>query len=76
MSVTELKKPTNKDAAEVLEEALERVRAGELTTVSVSWVTADGAIGGSNSSGGNTFTTWAAMEHNARSFYANVVCEE
>ena len=76
MSVTELKKSPNKDAIEVLEEALVKARAGELMAVGVSWVTSDGGIGGNNSSGGDVFLTWASLEHNARSFYNNVVCED
>ena len=62
---------SNAQAIKILESALEKVKQGELTSVAVSWVTKDEAIGGDISKGKNQILMWASLEHTARSFYNN-----
>jgi hypothetical protein len=71
-----LKAKPNSDAIEMLESALERVRSGELSAVGLSWVTRDGSIGGDVSASNNGLLMWASLEHNARSFYTDILMEE
>lgn len=70
------KPPANKDAINVLEEAIEMIKKGELSQVAVSWVTSDHAIGGNLSSGGNNILMWASLEHGARECYKDIVLKE
>ena len=63
----------NADAIDLLNEMIERVKDGEISAVSVSWVTSDNTIGGDTSSGDHQIMMWAALEHNARTFYTNHV---
>ena len=74
--LTPIKIQTNHDAIEMLEHAIERVKSGEIISVGVSWVTSDQAIAGDISKGGNNIMMWAALEHVARSFYADVINED
>jgi hypothetical protein len=76
MSISELKKAPNKDAIEVLEEALERAKNGDIVDVAISFVTTGGGISGDCSGGSNQIMMWAALEHHCKSFYKNVICEE
>lgn len=66
----------NKDAIEVLETALERVKSGEIKSVSISWVTKEGYICGDISSGDNQLTMLASMENTLWSFKQMVFDEE
>lgn len=60
----------NKEAIEILEDALEKVKSGEYSSIHVAWVTKDTGIGGTFSSGTN-FLMWASIENAARSYYKN-----
>jgi hypothetical protein len=59
----------NKDAIDVLEKALERVKKGEIASVAVSWVTTDQSIGGDTSEGPNQIMLYASLQHSTNCFY-------
>lgn len=63
MKIVTLNPGQNKDAIEILEEALRRVKKGELTAVSLSWVTKDGRICGEISSGKNQLLMLTSIEN-------------
>ncbi len=69
MKSTPINIHSNAHAIKILESALEKVKCGEITSVAVSWVTKDEAIGGDVSKGQNQILMWASLEHTARSFY-------
>ena len=69
MKVVPISTPTNDDAVLVLEEAIRRVKAGEISSVGLAFVFSDGGIGGEVSNGKDNVMMWAALEHNARDFY-------
>lgn len=73
MKVVSMRESSNSDAVDVLEEMIERVKSGEVTAVAISCTTNNNSISGIVSSGANVIMIWAAMEHNARQFYENVV---
>ena len=75
MKVVPIKIKVNEDAIGMLKETLERVKSGELKSISIGWVLNDGAIGGNVSAGDDNMLMWAALEHLARSFYNNVICQ-
>jgi len=66
----------NKEAIVVLKEAIEMVESGEITQLSLSWVKADGSIGGDISGGDNNIAMWASIEHSAKSFYIDAILDE
>ena len=76
MKVIPIGKSENKNAIQFLEETIDKVRAGTITAVAISWVESDNSIGGDVSNGGNQILMWAAMEHAAKSFYLDQVREE
>ncbi len=59
----------NNDAIELLEQTIEKIKSGEISSVSVSWVTSTGSIAGQVSNGCNQILMWASMEHAAKQFY-------
>ncbi len=69
--IAKIKAEVNKNAVEVLEAALVRVKSGEITAIGLSWVTSDLGIGCSSSSGPDNFKMWASLEHSAREFYVD-----
>jgi len=69
MTVLEIKKKINKDAIEVLEEALNTVKSGEMVSVAVVGVLKNGGIYWDIGSGNNAFTMWAALMHTANEYY-------
>ncbi len=73
MQVIPIKIKPNADAIDMLNEVIERIKSGEISAVSVSWVTKNGAISGDVSNGENNLMMWASMEHSARSFYNDVI---
>lgn len=66
----------NKDAEELLEITLDKVRDGEIRSIALSWVTSTGAIGGDISKGKDNFAQWASIQHLERTFYKNVIDNE
>lgn len=66
----------NLDAVEVLEQALERAKKGEIAAVAVTWVTKENSIDGEFSKGDNQIMMWAAMMHCTQEFYEGVVLGE
>lgn len=68
MTVISFNPNENKDAVEVLEEALRRVKSGDIASVSVSWVTKSGNVCGDISSGENQLLMMASMENTLWSF--------
>ncbi len=73
MQVIPIKIKPNTDAIDMLNEVIERIKSGEISAVSVSWVTKNGEISGDVSNGENNLMMWASMEHSARSFYNDVI---
>jgi hypothetical protein len=77
MKVVSIEKSQNNDAIEMLESAIESIKAGKITAVGISWVDDNNSIGGDISRGGNQILMWASLEHSAKSFYKdNVDVEE
>lgn len=76
MEVAKLERSVNKDAVEVLEDALAMVKNGEISAIALSWLTPEGSMSGQCSHGHNNIMMWAALEHHAREFYNNVICED
>ena len=72
-SITPKETQPNQDAIEMLEGMIERVKAGEVTTVGLAYTTKGGSIGGDVSKGNDNFLMWASLEHLARTFYADIV---
>jgi len=73
MKIVPMEVKPNSDAIEILERAIEDLKKGEITSVGISWVTKDGAIGGDVSGSNNGILMWASLEHNAKSFYADII---
>jgi len=73
MKLVNIEKSENKDAIEMLEEVIEKVKSKNITAVGVSWVTSRGSIGGDMSSGDNNIMMWASLQHNANSFYNDII---
>ena len=69
MKVVQFGNNENKDAIDLLESTIARVKAGEITAVAVSWVEGNSSISGDVSNGKNNLLMWAALEHAAKSFY-------
>lgn len=63
MKLVPLKPRTNSDAVEVLEEIMERVKAGEIKAVSIAYVTSDHGVSGDISSGDDNLMMLAAIEN-------------
>lgn len=59
----------NKNAVEVLEEALAMAKSGEISQCAMCWVMPDETISGRYSSGDRNITMWAALSHCEREFY-------
>lgn len=74
MKIVPLEKQENKDAVDLLEETIERVKSGEIRAVTVVWVTNTG-IGGDTSSGENQILMYAALEHQAKVFHQTFIQE-
>lgn len=75
MTIINFNPNENKDAVEVLEEALRRVRSGDIKSVSISWVTKKGAVCGDISSGDNQLLMLASMENTLWSFKEGIFNE-
>ena len=75
VSITPRGKQPNKDAIEMLEDMIERVKDGEITTVGLAYTTKSNSIGGDVSKGDNNFLMWASLEHLARTFYVDIVLD-
>lgn len=75
-NIVEIKAHPNQDAIDVLEEALVRARSGDIVSVGISWVTKEKSICGDVSAGPNQILMFAALEHNARSFYMDNFYED
>ena len=73
MKIVPMEVKPNTDAIEMLEKAIEDLKLGELTSVGISWVTKEGSIGGDVSGSNNGILMWASLEHNAKSFYADII---
>lgn len=73
MSVVEIKREPNSDAIQMLTDAIERVKSGEIKSIGLSWVTKDGSIGGDISQGDSNLLMWSALNHSEREFYYNQV---
>jgi len=69
MNIVPIKKESNSDAIAMLEDAIERVKSGEITACAISWVTESNSIGGDISCGDNQILMWASIAHSANSFY-------
>lgn len=76
MEVVTLRPSLNKDAVEVLENALERVKSGDIKAVSISWVTKNGNVCGDISSGENQLLMLVSMENTLWSFKEKVFNDE
>jgi len=68
INVVRLKPKCNSDALKMLEGAMSRVKSGDISSIALSWVKSDGAIGGDISSGADTFAMLAALTHVQRYF--------
>jgi len=73
MKVVPMKIQPNQDAIEMLENALKRIKSGEITSVGLAYTSSEGSIGGDVSVGPNNFLMWASLEHLARTFYTDTV---
>jgi len=73
MKIVPLKAKPNADDIEMLEEAIKEVKEGNITAMGISWVTKDGSIGGDVSASNNGLLMWASLEHNAKSFYTDIL---
>lgn len=73
MEIVPMKISPNEDAVSMLKETLKRVEDGEIQAVGIAWTTQDGDIGGEISIGKNNLLMWAAFEHTARTFYADII---
>ena len=73
VDIVQIKKRTNKDAIEMLEEAIVMIKAGNITDVAIAWVTLNEQIGGDISAGTKSVLMWAALEHTTKSFYKDVI---
>lgn len=73
MEIVKIKASTNKAAIELMEETLEKIKSGEITSIALSWVTKDGCISGDISSGETALLQWAAIRHTEISFYNDVI---
>ena len=76
VSITPRETQPNKDAIEMLESMIERVKAGEITSVGLAYTSKSGSIGGDVSKSNDKFLMWASLEHLARTFYADIVLNE
>lgn len=68
MTIIRFNPNENKDAVEVLEEALKCVKSGDIKSVSISWVTKNDTVCGDISSGDNQLLMLASMENTLWSF--------
>lgn len=73
--IEEIKPQPNADAIEMLEDALQKAKAGEIVAVSVAWVTPGSTIGSEYSSTQSAFLLWASLEHATKSYYADVITD-
>lgn len=76
MKIVEIKPSSNRDAIELMEETLEKIKSGEITSIALSWVTKDGSISGDISSGDTALLLWSAIRHTEISFYNDVINQE
>ncbi|MEE9354229.1 MAG: hypothetical protein V3U75_01430 [Methylococcaceae bacterium] len=73
MQIIPIKVQPNADAIKMLKEALEKIEEGEITAIGLAWTTKDGSISGDVSAGKDGLLMWAALEHVARNFYADII---
>lgn len=59
----------NESAVKLLESLLDEIKKGHVTSVGVSYVTANGDIGTGISDGSETLLLWSSLVHGERSFY-------
>lgn len=76
MNIVKIRPSKNKDAIELMEEALEMVKSGEITSIALSWVTKDGGIGGDFSAGNDPILQWSSLRHCEMSFYKDIIIQE
>ncbi len=73
MKIVPIKERVNADAVEILKDAIKRVEAGEITGITLSWITDEGEVSGEWSSSPNNILMWSAIKHIEISFYNDVV---
>jgi len=76
MTIINFNPNANRDAVEVLEAALKRVKSGDIKSVSVSWITKNDTVCGDISSGDNQLLMLASMENTLWSFKGMVFEDE
>jgi hypothetical protein len=73
MNVIQITREKNRDAVDMLKDAIRRIEQGEITDVGISWVLRNGSIGGDVSEGSNDVLMSMSLIHSERSFYNNVI---
>ena len=76
MKLVTINQSSNEDAIIMMEEIIEQIKSGDITSIALAWVNKDGSISGDVSSGNNSILLWSAMIHAERSFYDNVVLDD
>jgi len=74
-NITPIKPAENASAIKVLEVALEKAKQGEIRAVAIAYYGKEDNIEGDWSAGPKRILLWASIEHVAKSFYNQVVCE-
>ena len=69
VDLVKIQKRTNKDAIELLEEAIAEIKAGDITEVCIAFVTSDGGIGFESSEGKRAILLGAAISMAERNFH-------
>lgn len=72
MEIVSLTQQPNKDAIELLEETIERIKSGEIESVAISWTTKNG-MDNASSAGPNQILLWASIYHHSICFYEDVI---
>jgi hypothetical protein len=63
----------NRDAVDMLKDAIRRIEQGEIKDVGISWVHRNGSVGGDVSEGSNDVLMSMSLIHTERSFYNSVI---
>jgi hypothetical protein len=69
VDIVQIKKRTNKDAIEMLEEAIVMIKAGNITDVAIAYVISNGSIGYEVSEGKQSILLGAALNMADRTFH-------
>jgi len=69
VNIVDIKKRTNKDAIEMLQEAIVEIEAGRIVDVAIAYVTPSGGIGYESSQGEQAILLGAALSMAERSFH-------